>query len=135
MGRRPSHISVFWIYSSSECQKLHWRSGHRNECHVPVSSRPSGSGGESVAVCNGKHPETSKSGVSTTVLNPISLGIFKSDSNKSTSVKKSSPSQVAKIPGNALTKDGSLPRPKSVSFRMAYNLRARFVFRFIELYM
>lgn len=103
-------------YCSSECQKLHWRSGHRNECHVPVSSRPSGSGGESVAVCNGKHPETSKSGVSTTVLNPISLGIFKSDSNKSTSVKKSSPSQVAKIPGNALTKDGSLPRPKSLLF-------------------
>ena len=101
---------------------IHWKEGHKSECHAP-EAKNEGLINNVDTMCNGKHLETSKKDQPTTLLNPISLGFFKSDITKLNDVnKKSLPAKETKSPSNSLSISGSLPKPKTVSFTIKNNV-------------
>ena len=102
--------------SSSKCQVIHWKEGHKSECHAPKANNFGLSINKSETMCNGKHSKTSKNANPSTLLNPISLGFFKNDNkNLSDDDKNSLPIQLMKAPCNSLSINGSLSKPKMVS--------------------
>ncbi|KAG0616996.1 hypothetical protein M758_5G157300 [Ceratodon purpureus] len=110
-------------YCSPECQVIHWKEGHKSECHAP-EAKNEGLINNVDTMCNGKHLETSKKDQPTTLLNPISLGFFKSDITKLNDVnKKSLPAKETKSPSNSLSISGSLPKPKTLLFPYNYFIK------------
>lgn len=105
------------MHSSSQCQVIHWKEGHKGECHASKANNFGHTINESDIICNNGHLETSKIANSPTLLNPISLGSFKSNNKKlNEDDKKPLSIQTTKIPCSSLPISGILPKPKTVSF-------------------
>jgi len=104
------------MYSSLECQVVHWKESHKNECRIPKEKSFESEVNKSENMCNGKQLKTSKSVDSTIVLNPISLGFFKSYNKKIKKEKEQLSSHFVNAPTNAPALVRNFPRPKTVIF-------------------
>lgn len=101
------------MHSSSACQVVHWKEGHKNECRAPQEHNFNIIINKSENMCNGEVLKTSKNADSTIVSNPLSLGFFKSFNKTINDERKKLQCQLVNAPHNALT-TRSFSRPKTV---------------------
>jgi len=106
--------------SSSECQVVHWKESHKNECCTPKQNKSESEVNKSENMCNGKQLKTSNSADSTVVLNPISLGFFKIHNKKIKKEEERLANHFVNAPTNAPALVKSFPRPKTVIFYILY---------------